>query len=224
MSSRHRRGCSAGIVAGVLLLVTLRRGVAAPQVPPAAADLARQIQAHYDTVRDFTADFAQTYRGGALRQTFDERGSVRVRKPGRMNWVYTTNDKNEIVSDGSKIYSYMKADAIVYVSDMPAADQSSTAILFLAGQGDLQRDFRASVPETQPDGLWRLDLVPKTPQADFTALTLTVDRRSFALRGFAFTDQQEGRSTFVFTNLRENVGLADNVFVFRIPRGVEVRR
>jgi outer membrane lipoprotein carrier protein len=223
MTSFLRGARIAGALATALAVLSPHAGRAASQVP-GPSDLARQIQAHYDTVHDFTADFAQTYRGGALRQTFDERGTVSVKKPGRMRWTYTTNDKNEIVSDGSKIFSYMRADAVVYVTDMPAADQSSTAILFLAGRGDLQRDFRGSVPDAQPNGLWTLDLVPKTPQTDFTALSVTVDRKSLSLRGFAFTDQQGGRSTFVFSNLRENVGLADNVFVFKIPKGVEVRR
>jgi outer membrane lipoprotein-sorting protein len=35
-------------------------------------------------------------------------------------------------------------------------------------------------------------------------------------------DPQGGRSVFTFTNLKENTGLADNEFVFRMPRGVDV--
>jgi outer membrane lipoprotein-sorting protein len=35
-------------------------------------------------------------------------------------------------------------------------------------------------------------------------------------------DAQGGRSVFSFKNLKENIGLADNEFVFRMPRGVDV--
>jgi outer membrane lipoprotein-sorting protein len=35
-------------------------------------------------------------------------------------------------------------------------------------------------------------------------------------------DAQGGTSTFAFSNLKENVGLSDNEFVFRMPRGVDV--
>jgi outer membrane lipoprotein-sorting protein len=35
-------------------------------------------------------------------------------------------------------------------------------------------------------------------------------------------DDQGGRSTFSFTNLKENVGLTDKAFEFKIPRGVDV--
>ena len=35
-------------------------------------------------------------------------------------------------------------------------------------------------------------------------------------------EREGGRSTFQFTNYRENTGLADKIFAFRIPRGVDV--
>jgi outer membrane lipoprotein carrier protein len=216
-------------VLGVLMLAGLSlsraaAGQTARPDAPSAADLARQIQAHYNTVRDFKADFSHQYRGGALHQTFNERGDVRIKKPGRMFWNYTSPEKKQFVSDSSKIYSYIKADNVVYVSDLPAGDQTSTAVLFLAGRGDLVRDFRPSLPAAQPDGGWELTLAPKTPQTDFTSLSLIVDRSSLALRGLTSTDPQGGTHTFAFANLRENVGLSDNQFAFKIPRGAEVRR
>lgn len=197
----------------------------APQAPPAsAADLARRLQARYDTVRDFTADFTHQYRGGILRQTMTESGHVKIKKPGRMYWTYTTPEKKEFVADGSKLYTYLPGDKVVIISDLPKGDEASTALLFLTGQGDLVRDFRPAVPKDPPAGVWQLDLIPKTGQAEFTSLSLLVDPRTLTLRGLSSTDAQDGVSTFFFRNLRENTGLADNQFQFKIPRGVEIRR
>ena len=206
-----------------LSVVGLSVAAGTAQTPPSATDLARQLQAHYNTVRDFTADFVHTYRGGALKQTFNERGDVRVKKPGRMYWTYAVPEKKEFISDGSKIFSYMKADKICYVTEMPRGNEASSAVAFLSGQGDLIRDFNASVPSAQPEGQWQLDLQPKTSQPDFLSLRLLIDRKSLVLRGLMSVDQQGGTSSFAFTNLRENVGLTDNQFAFKIPRGVEVR-
>jgi outer membrane lipoprotein-sorting protein len=36
------------------------------------------------------------------------------------------------------------------------------------------------------------------------------------------SDSQGGTSVFTFSNLKENVGLADREFTFRMPRGVDV--
>ena len=108
-------------------------------------------------------------------------------------------------------------------SAMPAGDDASTALLFLAGRGNLTRDFTASLPADQPAGEWRLTLRPRASQADFETLTLEVDRTSLTFRGLVVVDAQGGTSAFRFTNMRENRGLPDSDFVFSIPRGVEVR-
>ncbi len=192
--------------------------------PPPAAELARRLQAHYDTVRDFTADFTHHYRGGVLRQSVTESGKVRIKKPGRMDWLYTSPEKKEFLSDGSKVYSYIAAENVVYITDLPPDDQASTALLFLSGRGNLVRDFRAALPATQPEGAWQIDLTPKTAQTQFAFLTLIVDPSTQALRVVSSTDNEGGVSTFVLTHLKENVGLSDAQFTFKIPKGAEVRR
>ncbi len=75
------------------------------QGTPSAADLAARIQAHYTTVRDFTADFTLSQTSGLLPQARTERGHVEVKKPSRMRWVYETSGKQEFVADGSRFYS-----------------------------------------------------------------------------------------------------------------------
>jgi outer membrane lipoprotein-sorting protein len=73
-----------------------------------------------------------------------------------------------------------------------------------------------------PDDTRVLKFVPRRPERDYDWLVLVVDRKTFALRMLVTADQQGGTSTFTFTNLKENVGLADREFTFKIPRGVEV--
>lgn len=205
---------------GVVLGVS--RPVVRAQVP-AASDLAGRVQARYNTIRDFTAEFTQRQTSPLLPKPVTERGSVKIKKPGRMHWTYATGDRNQIVSDGTTIYAYFPQDRYVSRSAMPAGDDASTALLFLAGRGNLTRDFTASLPADQPAGEWRLTLRPRASQADFETLTLEVDRTSLTFRGLVVVDAQGGTSAFRFTNMRENRGLPDSDFVFSIPRGVEVR-
>ena len=51
---------------------------------------------------------------------------------------------------------------------------------------------------------------------------LVVDRQTLQIHSLSAGDQQGGRSTFTFTNYRENTGLPDSVFAFKIPRGTDV--
>jgi outer membrane lipoprotein carrier protein len=209
-------------------LVALMVTVAVAGTPSAsrqdAGDFARALQKKYGTVRDFSAEFVHTYEGGVLKQKATERGTVLIKKPGKMRWTYTHPEEKLFVSDGVKLYSYIKADRQVTVSALPREDQATTAILFLAGKGDLARDFAVDytqVPGAPPDTVG-LKLVPKTRQAEYESLLLAVDRDTLRLRTLVTVDQQGGTSTFNFANLKENVGIPDKSFAFTPPRGVDV--
>ncbi|MEX2270872.1 MAG: outer membrane lipoprotein chaperone LolA [Vicinamibacterales bacterium] len=193
------------------------------QGSPSAAELAAAIQRRYASVRDFTADFTHTYQGGVLRQKTTERGTLMVKKPGRMRWTYTAPEKKEFVSDGKTLYSHLPADRQVIVSDVPADGGDTTAALFLAGRGDLARDFNAQLEESAA-GTSRLTLTPKKRQQEFDTLTIQVRRDNLQIQTLVARDGQGGTSTFTFSNLEENVGLDDSRFVFKMPRGVQVVR
>jgi outer membrane lipoprotein carrier protein len=200
--------------------------LAAPLAPSAqtrsAQDIARSVQERYDKVRDFSADFVHSYEGGILKKTATERGTLQVKKPGRMRWEYTSPEHKLFVSDGKKIYSYIPADKQVIVSSMPAEDQATTAVLFLVGKGSLTRDFTASMAEGGGPDTWAIKLEPKQRQRDYDWLVLIVDRQSLQIRTLVAAEREGGRSTFQFSNYRENTGLADKIFEFKIPRGVDV--
>lgn len=193
----------------------------AQAVQPADA-LARALETRYRGIRDFSADFVQTYRGGVLKTQTQERGTVAVMKPGRMRWVYTTPERKEFVSDGTKIYWYIPEDRQVTVRDVPPEDQATSPELFLSGKGDIARDFTASYVETSSPGTVALKLVPRRPEPQYEHLVVTLDPATMQIRGLTTRDRQGGESALTFTNMQENTGLSDNEFVFRIPRGVTV--
>jgi outer membrane lipoprotein carrier protein len=195
----------------------------APQATaPSATETARRLQTRYDTVRDFTADFSHSYEGGVLKKSTTERGTLQVKKPGRMRWEYVEPEHKLFVSDGQKIYSYLPADKQVMVSTMPADDQATTAVLFLVGKGNLVRDFDVAYGEGGAPDTWVLKLTPRQRQRDYDWLVLAVDRESWRIRSLMAVEREGGHSTFQFSNYRENVGLADKIFAFKMPRGVDV--
>jgi outer membrane lipoprotein carrier protein len=208
-----------------VLVTALAAGLAAAPQADTPDALAQRLQARYDGIKDFTADFTQTYEGGVLRRKTTESGALLIKKPGRMRWEYKTPEEKLFVSDGRKMYTWLPADRQVMVSALPAGDTPATPILFLLGKGQLTRDFTASiappVPGAPPDSI-ALALVPRTPVPEYDRLTLVVDKATLGLRMLVAHDAQGGTSTFTFKNLRENVGLADARFSFTIPRGADV--
>ncbi len=208
------------------LLVALATGIGLQShggaQAPSAADLARRIQTHYNSVADFTADFTVSYRYELQPQTSVERGDLKVKKPNRMRWTYRTPTRKEFVADGARYYAHFPEDKWGLTNPLPEAGDAPLALLFLAGKGDLTRDFEASLPPEQPPGEWRLRLTPRTRQDDYTWLVLAVRRDTLALTGMAIADDL-GTQTFQFTRFQTNRGLRDTEFVFRFPKGTEIR-
>jgi outer membrane lipoprotein carrier protein len=192
-----------------------------------ASQLAQSLQKKYDGIADFSADFIHSYEGGVLRKTVTERGRLLIKKPGKMRWEYTVPEEKSFISDGSQMYSYMPRDKQVIIAAVPPQDQATTPTLFLAGKGNLTRDFTPSlveVPAGMPAGSRALKLVPKSRQRDYDWLILVVDSETLNLRGLVTVDAQGGKSSFSFSNLKQNVGITDKEFTFKIPRGVDVVR
>ena len=209
----------------VFAAVPLTMPIAIRGADQTAPELAAALQRKYDGIKDFSADFTHTYEGGVLRKQITERGHLLVKKPGKMRWDYSAPERKQFVSDGAKMYSYLPQDKQVIESDVPPEEQAGTPTLFLAGRGSLIRDFTPSIvdaPAGMAAGSRALKLVPKSRQADYDWLMLVLDPATLAIRGLVTIDGQGGTSSFSFTNLKENVGLADKDFAFKIPRGVDV--
>ena len=208
--------------ATVLLTLCLLPAAPGAQTRPAPEGMARALQQRYRGIRDFSADFVHVYRGGVLRTQTTEQGTVVIKKPGRMRWIYTSPERKEFVSDGRKMYSYLPQDRQVIVTSLPSDDQATTPALFLAGKGDIGRDFAASYAETSLAGTTALKLTPRRPEPEYEYLVVAVDPVTLQIRALTTRDRQGGDSTLTFNNLKENRGIADREFVFRIPRGVDV--
>ena len=193
-----------------------------PQPRPPAADVAAALQRQYDSIRDFSASFTQTYEGGVLRRKASESGTVFVKKPGKMRWDYAAPEKKLFVSDGRTMFLYFPNDKQVMKNPVPQQDEATSAVLFLMGKGDIVRDFTVRWAEGSSDSVYRLRLDPKARQAEYDWLELSADRDTLRIVGLTAGDAQGGRSSFNFSNFKENVGLADKMFQFTIPRGTEV--
>ena len=194
------------------------------QAPADPVTVAARVQQRYQALKDFQGDFVQTYEGGVLRTKTTERGTVSIKRPGRMRFVYTKPERKEFVSDGNRLYTYLVADKQVIVGPAPGPNDGTIPALFLAGQGDIARDYVplfTPLPGAAP-GLLTLKLTPRKADPDYEWLGIGIDPKTAQIQYLVAADRQGGKSSFAFSNLKENRGLADKDFEFRIPRGVDV--
>lgn len=183
-----------------------------------AEQAARRVEQRHRTLLDLTARFVQTYRSGVLGREIVERGTVKVKRPGRMLWEYREPEKKTFVSDGKTFYFYVPADRQVIVRDQ--GGERGVALVLLSGDLDILGQFQVAL-ETGPPGRERLRLTPRKPDPDVQRVFLDVDAEAH-IRAIEILDAQGNRSEFRFEDIRENVGLSDRLFRFEIPKGVEV--
>jgi len=222
MSPRH-------VITALFLVAASGAFVRAQTTPPTSSpeELARALQKHYNDVHDFKASFVQTSAGGVVRVTDKGEGTVAVKKPGRMRWDYTKPEKQQILSDGSHIYScYLdtKDRGCDDPQPMPKDDEAPTATLFLAGKADILRDFRVARVESPVAGTLALRLDPRKPDPEYEYLVVAFHPTSYQIRGLKTRNRQAGETTIVFSDIKENSGIPDKTFVFVPPRGVSVRK
>jgi len=160
----------------------------------------------------------QSYRSGMLARELVERGTLKVKRPGRMLWEYRDPERKTFVSDGKTFYFYVPADRQVVVRDQ--AGQHGLPALLLAGQGDIAGQFEVALEQAAP-GLQRLRLTPRQEDPEIERVYLDVDAECRVVSIEVF-DAQGNRSRFRFEDVHENVGLPDSLFRFEVPRGVEV--
>jgi outer membrane lipoprotein carrier protein len=176
-------------------------------------------------VTDLKAPFQQAAHNKALNQTIDARGTLYLKKPGRLRWEYQTPTPQQIVSDGAKLWIYTPELKQVNVSAAPQA-LAGPAGSFLQGLGQVREHFEARflnlAQPTDAEGLVVLDLTPKQPQPLMVRLILSVDPKSWLVRQAVVHDQLGNTVTVRFGETIVNSGLADGLFVFVPPPGVAI--
>ena len=198
------------------------------QTPPPAGGQAldpviRDIEAAYTRLNDLKAEFSQEAFNKSLNQTIPARGTVYLKKGGKLRREYAEPTAQEIVSDGKTLWVYTPTLQQVNTGPAPEA-LSGPAGSFLAGLGKLREHFDVRfLNPAQPrdaDGNWALDLTPKQPLPTLSRLVLAVDPREFLVRRAVVYDQFDNTVTMRFTKLGVNTNLADKLFTFVPPKGV----
>ena len=182
------------------------------------------IQNRYEKANDVEANFTQEYIGKGMKQGTRGEGKVYLKKRGMMRWDYTTPHQ-KLISDGHTLWFYQPDERQVLVSNLSSVLKERTPLAFLAGEGDLGRDFDLlNLKESvyQKEESYVVELTPKEPLATFSKLVLTVDKKAFTVLQAEVFDAMGNVTRTRFINVKTNVGLSDPLFRFVAPPGTEV--
>jgi outer membrane lipoprotein carrier protein len=206
-------------------IVALLLLIAAPVSAQSLDDVLREVEAVYGRMNDLRADFTQTAFNKSLNQTIPAKGTVYLKKGGKLRWEFSEPTPQEIVSDGKKLWVYTPTLNQANVAEAPEA-LAGPAGSFLAGLGKLRSEFEVRfLNPAQPkdtEGNWVLDLTPKQPLPTLARLILALDPKSWEIKKAVVHDKFENTVTMRFTKMAVNSGLPDRTFTFVAPKGVVI--
>ena len=213
------------MVKAVAMMALVLLVAAGPVSAQSLDDVLREVEGVYGRMTDLRADFTQVAFNKSLNQSIPAKGTVYLKKGGKLRWEFTEPTPQEIVSDGKKLWVYTPTLNQANVAEAPEA-LAGPAGSFLAGLGKLRSEFQVRfLNPAQPkdtEGNWVLDLTPKQPLPTLSRLILALDPKSWEIKKAVVHDQFENTVTMRFTKMAVNSGLPDRTFTFVAPKGVVI--
>ena len=187
-------------------------------------EVLNEIQNRYEKTNDYESNFIQEYIGKVMRQPNRGEGKVYFKKKGMMRWDYTVPNQ-KLISDGHTLWYYQPEEKQVLVSDVSSVLKERTPLAFLAGEGNLSRDFNLlnlNESVSQKEDNYVVELSPKEPLATLSKLILTVDKKTYIVLQADVFDGLGNVTRTRFIDIKTNAGLSNSFFQFTIPPGTEV--
>lgn len=206
------------------VFASLLWGARASAAGPTAEEIAKKVQAFYDSTKTFQAQFTQTYTIKVQNVKKVSTGKVTFEKPGKMSFRYDAPNGNRVVSDGSVIRIYEKDSEQLYESPM-GKSQYPAALAFLLGTGQLLRDFDLRLLEAGQmkfEGGYVLEGTPKEATAAYQKVLLYVDSATSQVRRVLILDAQGNKNRFDFAEPVVNKAVPKDEFEFTAPPGTNV--
>ena len=208
----------------VLLLVLLASAaLAAEERKPDVSKLASKVDQHYNALKSMRSQFTESYNGvGTSRK---ESGTLWLKQPGKMRWEYAEPRKKLFISDGKTAWFYVPGEQQARRAPVSKIDDIRSPLRFLLGKTKLMKEFRelgfaANITPVNP-GDYVLRGSPKEMEDRLSMVVLEVTAEGRIDR--IMLEEVDGAVTdFRFENEVENVQVADSLFKFQPPEGVEV--
>lgn len=168
--------------------------------------------------RTMQAEFKQELHDNHEFLLQESAGTFSLQRPGKFLWDYVRPYPQKIISNGTKIWIY---DSELEQVSVKKYDQVLTGapVLLLDKQKPLHEDFTV-FDLGQKNGLFWVRLEPKSTENDFKQIKIAMDGPR--LHSMKLIDNFDQTTTLIFTNLKTNLRLAQDMFEFVPPSGTDI--
>jgi len=184
--------------------------------------IAEEVDSHYNHLRTLQANFIEIYRGNGISR--EESGTLWLKRPGKMRWNYQQPRQKLFTSNGKEAWFYVPGEQQARKTPMKKLEDLRSPLGYLLGKTKLQKEFEALslAPDVAPlqSGDTVLRGVPRFMQM-VNQVIMEIGPESRIVR--LVVDGADGSTTeYRFEEQKENVEMADSLFQFTPPAGVQV--
>lgn len=183
-----------------------------------ADDSAQTLSRLLDTTESMQASFKESVMNKKGRAISQAEGKMSLKRPGKFRWEVTAPNAQLIVTNGKKLWVYDRDLEQVTVHSL--ANDSSEAPAFLLSHSGTSVTDKFQVKIKQDAGLQWFLLTPKDSNSMFTLIELGFANQE--IKKMQLRDHLGNVTEIDFSRINLNENLADNLFLFTAPKGVDV--
>jgi len=173
------------------------------------------VEDHYNRIQTLQLAFSESITQQGRKHT--EKGDLFLRKPGRMRWQYSTGKL--YISDGKYIYFYNPSENRAEQMPFKEADDMKAPLAFLLGRLNFHDDFKQFEARPDRENTF-ITATPKSDKMPYAKVSFLVSPDS-VIHWLSVNGQDGSNLEFVFENEKRNPPIADTMFKFVPPPGVE---
>ncbi len=178
---------------------------------------AETLQKKLNNIKTMEASFSQVVKA-KKREVSSSTGTMALSRPGKFRWHTKDPMSQLVIADGQRMWVYdVELEQVTVKKQQKSL--GGTAALFLSGYDDtVARDYKVSlINKGKTQGF---DMKAKKPKSGFQRVKMYF--KGDELRGLDLYDQL-GQVTIVkLTKIKLNPSLAEKLFKFKPPKGVDV--
>ncbi len=188
-------------------------------VPGAGAASGRErLDRFFERVSSLEARFTQEVYDEQGKTLQRARGRVELARPGRLRWEYESPDRQLILADGERLWTFDEELEQATVKPLHEA-LGSAPVMLLTRRGKLGHEYEVR-EQGGHDGLDWVQISPRARDGEFDRIRIGLDDQG--IRQMVLFDRFGQKTVIRFDRLRTNIAIPPTQFRFDPPPGVDV--
>lgn len=188
-----------------------------------AEDVSLKAEKKLLSITSIKANFIQIYYPKSLSTPLREKGEFYFKKPGLMKWVYQEPEEKIFLLKEETFLFYLPEDNQLIKSSLSKDTHGSGILELLSGKLRIQDNYHVEFtnPPSETDQAYQLKLIPRE-ENEYSSILLEIDKKTWLIQKAIFFDWTGNSTEFIFSKIKTNLSLPQNIFDIKIPPDVEI--